>query len=361
MVIVSGVINLVIILAVFSVLILVHEFGHFITARRMGVRVERFALGFGKTLFSVKRGDTEYAINLFPLGGYVKLAGEDPYDRKGAKDELCSKPVGKRFWIFVNGSLSNYFFGFLVLTVLYSFGVPTLTSDVSGTLKGSPAEAAGIKAGDTIIAINNKPVKYWDEVTKIIRQDNDALPLDIKIDRKGAVTELKVVPKVLSTENIFKQKVSFVGIGIAPGERVEMVKSNPLKALNLAAGQVWFFTAATYKGLWFLITGAMPVKENVGGPIRIIEILAKSIKYGAASVLSLMATISLALAIFNLLPFPILDGGHVLFLAIEKIRKKPVSIKTQEMVSNVALVLLISFVLYVSYFDTVRVVHSFKK
>ncbi|MDD5439461.1 MAG: RIP metalloprotease RseP [Candidatus Omnitrophica bacterium] len=361
MLIVSGLINLVIIVAVFSVLILVHELGHFVTARRMGVRVERFALGFGKTLFSVKHGETEYAVNLFPLGGYVKLAGEDPYDRKGAADELCSQPVGKRFWIFANGSVANYLFGFLVLAVLYSFGVPTLTAEIGGILKGSPAETAGLKAGDTILSINKSKVDYWDEVTKIIREDKDALPLTVTFNRQGDRKELVIVPKVLSTENIFKQKTQFVGIGIAPGEKVVMVKSNPLKAVNLAAGHVWFFTTATYKGLWFLVTGAMPVKDNVGGPIRIIEILAKSIKYGVQSVLSLLATISMALAIFNMLPFPILDGGHVLFLVVEKIRKKPLSIKVQEQISNVALVLLIAFVLYVSYFDTVRVVTSLRK
>lgn len=357
----SILINAVIIIAVFSILVLVHELGHFLAAKLIGVRVERFAIGFWKKIFSIKKGGTEYAINILPLGGYCKMAGEDPSEIRGKEDEFYSKPVGKRFWVIFTGPLFNYIFAFLVLVVLYLSGTPTLTSEIGGVLKNSPAEKSGIKAGDKITAINKKPVKYWEEVIKLIREDKEGLPLAVSIDRAGKFSEINVTPSVISAENIFKQKSTFVGLGIAPSEKVEILKSNPSKSVELAARHVWFFTATTYKGIWLLATGAMPVKENVGGPIRIIEVLSNAIKYGPLSVLSIMATISLALAVFNLLPFPILDGGHILFLAIEKIRKKPLSVKTQEAISQVALFLLIAFVVYVSYFDTVRVIMNLKK
>ena len=361
MLILSVLFSAVIIIIVFSVLILVHEWGHFISSKKLGVRVERFALGFGKKLFGIKKGETEYVVNLFPLGGYVKLAGDDPYEREGKKDEFYSKPALSRFLILLSGPLANYVFAFLILVFLYSIGTPMLTNQVGSVLKKSPAESAGMRMGDRILAIDERNVKYWDEIVKIIRADKEGLPLELTINRGKETFDITVTPSVLSAENIFKQKVSFVGIGIAPGENVEILKSNPAKSMILAGQHVWFFTAATYKGIWLLVTGAMPVKENVGGPIRIVETLAKAIKYGPISVLNIMATISLALAIFNLLPFPILDGGHMLFLIIEKIRRKPLNAKTQEIITNIALMLLIAFVLYVSYFDTVRVITGLKR
>ena len=361
MVILNVIFNAVIIIGVFSVLIIVHELGHFIAARMVGVRVERFALGFGKKLFGIKKGNTEYRINLIPFGGYVKLAGDDPYERKGKEYEFYSKPARSRLWILVSGSLYNYIFAFLILIALYLLGTPTLTSKIGGVLEGSPAQSVGIKTGDKIVSIDRREVKYWKEVLEIIKADKEALPLDFGIERKEKLINITVVPSVITTKDVFKREVKFVGVGIAPAEDVVILQGNPGKALVLAAQHVWFFTTTTYKGIWLLVTGAMPVKGNVGGPVRIIEVLSKAIKYGPLSVLNIMAIISLALAIFNMLPFPVLDGGHIFFLAIEKVRGKPLSIRAQEILTQTALVLLIAFVLYVSYFDTVRVITDLRK
>ncbi|MFH1790668.1 MAG: RIP metalloprotease RseP [Candidatus Omnitrophota bacterium] len=346
----------VIILAVFSCLVIAHELGHFAAARRSGVRVERFAVGFGRKIFGIKRGDTEYLVNIIPLGGYVKLAGEDPAEAKGKSDELCSKPILSRFWIFVSGSLANVILAYVVLLFLYLVGIPTPTSDIGRVLDKSPAAAAGIMAGDRIVAIDGKPVKYWSQVLETIRSNTDAKPMSIGIERGREALGFSITPSVITATNVFKQEVRFPGIGIAPSENIVLMKSNPLNAVTLSAEYVWFFTAATYKGIWRILTGAMPVRESVGGPIRIVQVLAKAIEHGPVSVFSMMANISLALAIFNLLPFPVLDGGHILFLCIEKLRGKPLSAKTQEMISQVALVLLIAFFVYVSYCDTVGIV-----
>ena len=350
-----------IIIFILSILIIVHEAGHFLAARASGVRVEKFALGFGKKLLSIKRKGTEYVINLIPFGGFVKLAGEDPDERKGASDEFQSKPIRSRFLVMVSGAAFNYIFAFLIFVVIFFIGTPMPTSEIGGTLKSSPAEKAGLRKGDTITAIDGRSVKYWDEVVKIIKADTEAVPLSLAIKRGKRELNVKVRPKVIETQNVFKQKVKFVGIGIAQSENVVILKGNPARAISLAARHVWFFTITTYKGIWLLATGAMPVKENVGGPILIVEMLAKAVQYGPISVLNMLATISLLLAIFNLLPFPILDGGHILFLGIEKVRGKPISTRTQEVIQNVALVLLIMFFLYVSYFDTARVISNLAK
>lgn len=361
MLILTAIFTAIIIILVFSILIIVHEFGHFIAAKRAGVGVERFALGFGKKIIGIKKGETEYVVNIIPLGGYVKLVGEDPYERKGLKGEFYSKPIISRLGILLSGPVSNYIFAFLILLIIYMIGTPKLTSKVGMVMENSPAERAGMKRGDKIVFINEKSVKYWEEILRAIREDKEALPLDIGIERDRELVNVTVRPSVISTENIFRQKIEYVGIGIAPSEDVVILKSSPAKALISSTRHVWFFTVTTYKGIWLLLTGAIPLKENVGGPIRIVEILAKAVKYGPISVLNIMATISMALAIFNLLPFPVLDGGHILFLGVEKLRGKPLSIKTQEVITQGALILLIMFVLYVSYYDTMGWIRNLRK
>ena len=343
---------------VFGTLIFVHELGHFFFARLFKVRVEKFALGFGKNLWNVKKGDTEYKLNLIPLGGYCKLAGEDPTEKTGKSDELQSLPPGKRFWVFLGGSLFNYIFAFLLLVMIYCFGSPKMTNVIGETLPGSPAQKVGIKAGDKVIAINNNPTQYWDDVLIQIRKNASENPMDIKILRGQMTVDLKIVPAEIQGIDVFKKKKKILGLGIAPSGETILVKNNPLKAVVFASEHVWFFTKTTYKGLWYMITGQMPVKDNVGGPIRIIQILSKTVQYGIVSVIGMMATISMALAIFNMLPFPVLDGGHVVFCLIEKIRKKPLSVKSMDVMANTAWILLLSFVIYVSYFDARRVVKN---
>lgn len=356
----TAVLNAIIIIIVFSILIIVHELGHFLVARRARIKIERFAIGFGKKILGVKKGETEYVINMIPLGGYVKLAGEDPYDRKGAPDEFYSKAPGIRFWVLSAGSIANYIFAFFVLIIVY-MSAGMISSDVGSILKGSPAELAGIMAGDKIVSIDGKKMKYWDDILTAIRADKTCAPLKINMIREGRPVDIEVIPTIITTENVFKQKMSLVRIGIAPSQKIEMLKGDIIEAVRLSAMHVYFFTKDTYKGLWFIITGAMPLKDNVGGPIMIIQILNESIKYGFISVLNILATISLALAIFNMLPFPVLDGGHILFLIFEKIRKKPLSVKTQEIISQTAVILLIALVIYVSYFDTMRVITNIRK
>ncbi|MCQ9207506.1 MAG: RIP metalloprotease RseP [Omnitrophica bacterium] len=345
---------------VFSILIIVHELGHMFVAKKVGVGVEKFSLGFGRKLFSVNRGGTEYIMSIFPFGGYVKLAGDNPLECKGAPEEFFSKSVFKRFLIIVSGPVTNYIFAFLIFTAIFIIGVPTRTTTVGRLLPDYPAETHGIREGDRIFEIEGKKVEYWDDLVAIVRKNVAEVPLRFKIERQGKVLDFDIAPKVIKTKNIFKQETRIGMIGIAPREEIVLVRHNLFEAVYLGGERLITLSAVTCKGLWLLVTGGLPVRESVTGPIGIAFLIGKAAKLGILHLLVLMAHINVALAIFNLLPFPILDGGHIAFLVIEKLRGKPVSLKTQEIVGQVALYALIAFALFVSWNDITKLA-SFRK
>ncbi|NQT91053.1 MAG: site-2 protease family protein [Candidatus Omnitrophica bacterium] len=338
------------VIIVFSVVIIIHELGHFLVARRIGVKVERFSLGLGKVLWSKRFGETEYAISAVPFGGYVKMAGEEPTDKREGKPwEFYSKPPGKRFWILFAGAAVNYLFAFLV----FSFILPT--SRVGIVFKDMPAYNAGMETKDRIVSIDNKKVKYWYEVVDIVSKDASTRPLRFQVDRDGRIMELTLTPTLMESKGIFGQTKERPKIGISYYGDVEILKSrSPLKYLTTGLRQTFHNTSITYKYIWYLITGKVPIKGTVTGPVGIAVILGKAARVGFVYLLFLVGHINLALAIFNLLPFPVLDGGHILFLGLEKIRKRPLSPKAQEIIQYVAISLILAFFLFVSYNDILR-------
>ncbi|MFH1867376.1 MAG: RIP metalloprotease RseP [Candidatus Omnitrophota bacterium] len=339
---------------VFSIVIVVHELGHFLMARRMGVKVERFSLGLGKVLLSRKFGDTEYAISAIPFGGYVKMAGEEPTDKhEGKPYEFYSKAPGKRFWILLSGAGVNYILAFLI----FSFIVPT--SRVGIVLKDMPADKAGIQTKDKIVSINGEEIKYWHELLDIVSNDTEAKPLNIKIERDKDILDFVVSPDIVESDTFFGKPVKKAKIGIGYYGDVEVLRANPLKCLATGARQTLDNTLLLYRYIWYLIMGKVSVKGSVTGPVGIAVILAEALKIGIAYLIYLIAHINLALAVFNLLPFPVLDGGHIMFLGLEKIRKKPLSFKAQEIIQYSSVSLLIAFFLFVSYNDVMMWV--FKK
>jgi len=343
------------VLVVFSVLILIHEMGHLFVAKKAGIKVEAFSLGMGKRLCGIKIGDTDYRLCLFPFGGYCKMAGEDPSEAKGSQDEFGAKPVGYRFWVVVAGSLTNYIFAFILFSAIFMMGVPTLTSKVGQVLNGYPAEKAGIKSGDKIVSINGKPVVYWDDVLAAIKEFSvSGNELDVKVKRNDQDVALKIKPELSKVTNIFGQTITRPMLGVAPQNEFLPVSYDPFTAVKNAWGQLVTITAMTYKMIWLLLTGGMPLKGTLSGPIGIAYFIKDAAHMGIVPLMLITAHISLALAIFNLLPFPVLDGGHVVFLLIEKLRGKPVSVKAQEMVSQVAVILLITFAVFVSWQDVLR-------
>ncbi|MBU1083826.1 MAG: RIP metalloprotease RseP [Candidatus Omnitrophota bacterium] len=345
----------IIVIFVFSVLILIHEAGHLVAAKRAGVKVEAFSLGFGKRLCGKEIGGTDYRISMLPFGGYLRMAGEDPSEASGGTDELASKPVGKRFWVMASGALTNYVFAFILFSVVFMAGIPTLSNEVGEVLKGYPGEASGIKVGDKILSISGSGTEYWDDIVEAIKKRS--LPgekLDIEIERGARVLSIKVTPNISTITNIFGQKISRPMVGIAPKNKIISVSYNPVQAMYHGGKRLLVLSGMTYKGIWMLITGGMPMKTSVSGPIGIAHLMGQAAELGIIPLLLITAHVSMALAIFNLLPFPVLDGGHIIFLVMEKIKGRPLSVKVQEWITQIAVFALITFAVMVSWNDIVK-------
>lgn len=330
-------------------------------AKKVGVKVERFSLGFGKKLFGIKKGETEYIVSLFPFGGYVKMAGDNPEELKGTPEEFFSKSPLKRFLIIAGGPVTNYIFAFVLFTAIFIIGMPSLTTAVGRLLPDYPAAKSGIKVNDVIFEIDGKGVEYWNDLVNIVQKSTGDTPLQLKVKRNAKILNFKIAPKVIKTKNIFGRERSIGIIGVSPKEEIIFVKHNLFQSISLGGKRLIMLTGLTYKGFWLLITGGLPVRESVTGPIGIAFLIGEAAKSGFVYLLAIMAHINLALAVFNLLPFPILDGGHILFLGIEKLRGKPVSPRTQEIIGQVALYLLIALAVFISWNDITKYLPFMKR
>ncbi len=334
------------VIIVFSIVILVHELGHFFMARRMGVKVERFALGLGKVLLSKRIGETEYAVCAIPFGGYVKMAGDELTDKLSDNSrEFFGQPPGRRFWIIFAGAGVNYLLAFLI----FSFVVPT--SRVGAVIEGMPAYKSGIETGDRITAINGKSIGYWHQVLDIVSKHYSKEPLNIEVSRQARTEEFTITPDMFESKGLFGNEIKTPKIGIGYFGDVELFKGSFLNHVSIGARQTFANTALTYRLIWHLVTGKVALKGSATGPVGIAVILGKAVRVGLVYLIYLVAHINLALAIFNLLPFPILDGGHILFLGIEKLRKRPLSVKVQEYIQYAAITLILIFFLFVTWND----------
>ncbi len=347
--------TILVVLFVFSVLILVHEAGHLLAAKKAGVNVEVFSLGFGKRLCGIEVGGTDYRISLFPFGGYVKMEGEDPSEVSVSEGGLASKSVGARFWIMASGAITNYVLAFFLFGIVFMIGAPTLSNEVGQVLEGYPAEKAGIVPGDVIVNVSGVDTGNWDDVVSAIREgtrEQDVLRFTLM--RRETEMVVEVEPEISTVTNVFGQEISRPMVGIGPRDKVLPVSYNPVEAFYQGGKRLLSLTALTYRGIWLMITGGMPLRTSVSGPIGIVYFMSQAARLGIVPLLIITANVSMALAIFNLLPFPVLDGGHILFLGVEKITKRPVSPKVQEGLTNAALLLLIALALFVSWQDLLK-------
>jgi len=209
---------------VLSILVIVHEFGHFIAAKRIGVRIEKFSIGFGPEIFGITKNGTRYLISAVPLGGYVKLAGETEQDGiKGEKWEYMSRAVGERARIIFAGPLLNYIMAFFIFSFVFIIGNPTMTTKIGKVMPGYPAESAGLKPGDRILKINGKEVRYWEDVTNIVHT-NKASQMRLFVQRDEELLDLIVAPKSQDIKTIFGSKKRVSLIGIMPGDEVVYVR-----------------------------------------------------------------------------------------------------------------------------------------
>ncbi|MDP2941421.1 MAG: RIP metalloprotease RseP [Candidatus Omnitrophota bacterium] len=346
--------TLLIFIFILSILIFVHELGHFLLARRMGVRVEKFSLGFGPAIWTVRIRGTEYCLSAVPLGGYVKMAGDSLEEFKGAKDEYFSQNPGKRFWILSAGSLVNYLAGFLLFWLIFFIGYPAPTAKVGGLLDDFGAKAAGLQVGDKIIAVDGQKIALFEELQGIIQQKKAQGKVTLLILRGSQEKAVEVPIKEKEAADLLGQKLKVGLLGVTPSEETITVKHGVISSLALGAQRTWFLTVLTYKGIWYMLTGKLSMRESVTGLPGIFMLTSKAARAGAAAVLNLMAVLTISLGLFNLLPFPVLDGGHILLLGLEKLRRRPLSIKADHIVNQIGITLLVTLVIFVTYNDLMR-------
>jgi regulator of sigma E protease len=338
---------------VLGILIIVHEWGHFITAKKMGVKVEEFALGFGPTLWSKIHNGTHYMIKAIPLGGYVKMFGDDRTKLTGHPEEYYSQPPGRRALIILNGPVVNYLLAYVCLFFVFLLGYPDLSTKIGDVMKDYPAQTAGLMKEDKIVSINGIKLEGWTHLQSVVSQSKEPT-LKLEVIRNEQPLNLEIIPRLEKTKNIFGQEKQARLIGIRPAEDITTFKYSPLMSLKKAADKLIEITVLTYKAFYFMITGTMSAKESVTGPIGIFYIVKSATEMGFVHVLLILGLISASLAIFNLVPMIPLDGGHLFLLAIEKIRGKALPVKIDEYIARFGFSLIILLAIFVFYSDFSR-------
>ncbi|MEA3369161.1 MAG: RIP metalloprotease RseP [Candidatus Ratteibacteria bacterium] len=343
-----------VIIFVLAVLIMVHELGHFMAAKIMGVKIEKVSLGFGRKLLSKTVGDTEYRISLVPLGGYVKMAGERLDEEKPAqKWEFFGQAVWRRAVILLAGPFMNFVLAWVIFSSILYLGAPVVKAVIGEVKPGEPAAAAGLNAGDKVLSVDNEPVGNWGEMASVIFH-NPGRRLNLKVERGGEIIKLAVTPRVSEELNPLNEKVTkgFIGVSPDPSQLYYFKETLP-QALLKGTRQTITITRMIYAGIWKMATGQISPR-HLGGPILIAQLTAQQVKFGFGPLMTFLALISVNLAVINLLPIPILDGGHLLFLVAEKIKRRPVSLKTQEIAQSIGLFVLIGIMLLATYNDIQR-------
>ncbi len=341
---------------VLGVLIFVHELGHFLVAKLTGVGVVKFSLGFGPKLIGKKVGETEYLISALPLGGYVKMIGESLEEEvpEGMEDKSFSnkRPLTK-ILIVLAGPAFNIVFAILLLSSLWVYGVPTLTTKIGDVKEGMPAYEAGIKKGDVVLSIMGHPVSKWEELSKFIKESEG--PIRMKLKRDDTIYSVIVEPRVTEIKNVFGEEESVRVIGISASGETVIIRYNPFTALVKGTIQGFRIVGLTAISIKKLFEGKVPLK-TVGGPILIAQLAGEQAKHGARNFIFFIALLGINLGVINLLPIPILDGGHIVFFIVELIRRKPVSEKGVLVAQKIGIAILVLIMALAFYNDILRLI-----
>lgn len=344
-------ISILIFLAILVGVIVVHELGHFATARLRGVRVEELGLGFPPRLFGIKRRDTIYSINLIPLGGFCRMAGEEDPDVPGS---LAAKSVKTRLLVLSAGSLSMLLLPLILLPIAYMIPMERPVEDggvqVRSVAEGSPAEGAGIETGDVIVSIDGQAVATLEEVQQAI-EPKLGEEVDLLLLRDGE-TELEVtlIPREEPPEGEGP-------MGVALGPITETRAYPPWQAIPKGLGDYGHILVSMKDAMASLIGGEVPLKDAIAGPIGIAQLTGEVAKLGADALIRFTVLISVSLAIINLLPIPGLDGGRIVFAVIEGIRRgKRISPKRESLIHLIGFAMLLILIVLVSYNDVMRLI-----
>jgi regulator of sigma E protease len=345
---------------VLGVLIFFHEFGHFLVARLFGVGVEKFSLGFGPRLIGKKVGITDYRISAIPLGGYVKMVGEEPDAQLDPEDipiSFTHKHVAKRMLIVAAGPVFNILLAVIIFFgIFFVSGTFILKPSVGSVKPDSPAFAAGLENGDLITAINESAINSWDEMAEIIN-GSKGKTIKLIVRRGESIRNFSLAPEQVITKNIFGEDVQRYIIGITAAGETYSKEMNVFQAFSESMLQTYRVTELMVVIIAKLVTGDIST-DTIGGPIMIAQMAGDSAKAGIGSLISFIALISVNLAIINLLPIPVLDGGHLLFFSIEAVKGRPVSTKVREIAQQVGLFILILLMILVFYNDISRIFFS---
>ncbi len=314
--------GIIIALFVLSVLIFFHELGHFTAARFFGVHVEVFSIGFGKRLWTKKIGQTEWSLSAVPLGGYVKMKGQDDIDptkKINAPDSYNAKKPWQRIIILLAGPFANFLMAFLLYLAIAWMGVPKLLPYVGNVNKDTPAYQAGIQKGDKIIEINGTPIRFWENIGKAINETKGTISLTV--DHHGEIKHITIVPKVIEDKNIFGEPITRRIIGISPMPKQTTVTYGVFDGFVYAWDETFKASTLIFQSVQKLLTGVVSA-DKLGGVITIVDVTAQASHQGLLALFFFTALISVNLGVLNLLPIPALDGGHIMFNLYEMIRGK---------------------------------------
>lgn len=362
-------------------LIFFHELGHFAVARGLGMGVSTFSLGFGPKILKYRKGKTEYALSLVPLGGYVALVGEsDPKDIPEGfteKESFALRPAWQRLLVVAAGPAANIILAWLLCwTLALGWGTPVLLPQVGGIVQNGPADKAGIQPGDTILSINGAAVANWQAMADAITQSNGKA-LAVTLSRpdmapqaddqtradeaaqpeQGMIISVELTPERSTRKTIFGEEESAWLIGIRNSGAVRLVQHGFADAAIAGAGQTADMVSLTWQSFVKLAERVVPL-DQVGGPIMIMQMVGKQAHEGLAGLLALAALISINLGILNLLPIPVLDGGQIVFCLWEIIFRRPLNARLQDYAMRAGIALLVALMLLATYNDLWRILKN---
>jgi len=350
-----------------TVVVFVHEYGHYYFARRYGVGVTDFSIGFGKEIFGFNdKSGTRWKFCLIPLGGYVKFFGDrnvfsqaeqaeilKKYSKNDQKKLFTIKPLYQRALIVFGGPLANFLLAILIFSCIYMFiGKDFTPAKINQVSIDSPAEKAGLQKNDVIVGIDNNKVLSIREVSTFINTSSSST-IDITVLRNDREITFKTDTKFIESKDIFGNlvKKKIIGISITPAtSEINQKKLGPATAIYYSIKEVWFVSKTTLSYVGSLIFGKADTSQ-LGGPIKIAKISGQVAEFGLLAFISTIAYISISLGLINLFPIPLLDGGHLMFFLFEKVLGRPLSQKTQEGFFRIGLFLLISLMVFTTFND----------
>ncbi|HEY7230607.1 MAG TPA: RIP metalloprotease RseP [Pseudolabrys sp.] len=360
-------------LFVLTIVVFFHELGHFLMARLCGIKVLTFSIGFGPEIAGFNdRYGTRWKISAIPLGGYVKFFGDEnaasvPDQAAAAamteaerKDSFLFQPVGSRAAVVAAGPIANFVLAIAIFAAIFmTVGKQTTTARVDAVQPGSAAQSAGFKPGDLVVAINGEKIESFSDMQRIVSiSAGDTLSIDV--DRGGAQINLKAVPQLKELKdnfgNVHRLGVLGISRSMSPGD-IKTEKAGPLRAVVMGAQETWFVVDRTLAYISGVVVGR-EAADQLGGPIRIAQVSGQVASAGFTALIHLTAVLSVSIGLLNLFPIPLLDGGHLLFYAIEMIRGRPLSERAQEVGFRIGLAIVVMLMIFATFNDILRLASS---